>query len=301
MIDQKSLRGIAPVLLMVFKDDGSIDLDGLTFQVEDCLAAGVSAIALALGSELPKLTDDERKTVIAHVAAVLRARVPFIVNTGAESVAATFAKVDEARSLGADAAMVMAPLFLPAGPGSVAGFFRAVLSGVRLPIIIQDMGHAPLAPATMSELAALPNSIALKVESHPTTERVHLASQAVPDGFPVFGGHGGSHFIEELDRGAIGTMPFASQPRTWVAIFRSYTAGARAEARATFASYISPITHTAYQAGDLFYHIHKRLLVRRGLIARASVRSPTIEPDHLTEREIEAALDIADIRPGAPA
>lgn len=280
---------------MPFLDDGAIDLNGLSSQVEDCVSAGVSAVALALGSELPKLTGTERRAVLGHVAEQVRGRVPLVVNVGADSVVATLARMAEARECGADVAMVMAPLFLPAGSLAVPDFFRTVIAAAPLPLILQDMAHAPLSAAVMAELAAGAPLAALKVESHPTVERVRTAVEAVPPGCPVLGGHGGSFFIEELDRGAMGTMPFASQPHSWVTIRDRHAAGDRAGARALFAARIAPVVRVAYQAHDLFYHVHKHLLVRRGILATAHVRAPTVQPDAFCADEIAAALDLADV------
>ena len=49
------------------------------------------------------------------------------------------------------------------------------------------------------------------------------------------------------------------------------------------------------QGGDLFYHLHKQLLVRLGVIRSAAVRSPTISIDPVTQREIDGLL--ADLVP----
>jgi 4-hydroxy-tetrahydrodipicolinate synthase len=274
---------------MPFRADDSIHADGLANQVEDCIAAGVFAVALALGSELPKLTAEERVAVIAHVVRFARGRVPVVVNTGADSVPATIARCAEARSCGADAVMIMAPYFLPAGPGLMPGYFRAVARQASLPVIVQDMAHAPLAFSTLAALVAdAPEIIAFKVESHPTTIRVAGAVSALPSGMPVLGGHGGSYLIEELDRGAVGTMPFASQPRTWVQLMARHAAGDREAARALFAKRVAPVAHVAYQGSDLFYHVHKRVLVHRGVISSDRVRAPTSELDRLIEAEVEA-------------
>ena len=44
------------------------------------------------------------------------------------------------------------------------------------------------------------------------------------------------------------------------------------------------------QGGDIFYAIHKQLLVRRGIIRNALVRSPTTAVDATTQREIDELL-----------
>ena len=48
---------------------------------------------------------------------------------------------------------------------------------------------------------------------------------------------------------------------------------------------------SAQQGGDLFYHLHKQLLVRLGVIRTAVVRRPTITVDPISQREIDALID----------
>ena len=48
-----------------------------------------------------------------------------------------------------------------------------------------------------------------------------------------------------------------------------------------------PVNRLAAQGGDVFYHVHKQLLVRQGVIRTAKVRSPTVPIDAITRREID--------------
>ena len=50
------------------------------------------------------------------------------------------------------------------------------------------------------------------------------------------------------------------------------------------------VNRLAAQSGDLFYHFHKELLVRRGVIRTAFVRSPTTSPDPVTRGEFDELL-----------
>jgi 4-hydroxy-tetrahydrodipicolinate synthase len=45
------------------------------------------------------------------------------------------------------------------------------------------------------------------------------------------------------------------------------------------------------QAGDLFYHVNKQLLVRLGVFRTAVVRAPTTAIDAITQREIDELLE----------
>jgi 4-hydroxy-tetrahydrodipicolinate synthase len=115
-------------------------------------------------------------------------------------------------------------------------------------------------------------------------------SQAAGDRLTIFGGAGGSYFIEEMRRGAHGTMPFCSQPADFVAVWDAFQAGNEQAARERFDATIMAVNRLGNQGGDIFYAIHKQLLVRRGIIRNALVRSPTTAIDPITQREIDELL-----------
>ncbi len=85
-------------------------------------------------------------------------------------------------------------------------------------------------------------------------------------------------------------MPFCSQPREFVEVWNLFQAGDEKGARRVFDAAFTGINRLGAQGGDLFYHVHKQLLVRRGVIRTAHVRSPTIKLDPLTQREIDEVI-----------
>jgi 4-hydroxy-tetrahydrodipicolinate synthase len=107
----------------------------------------------------------------------------------------------------------------------------------------------------------------------------------------VFGGAGGSYYIEELRRGSVGTMPFCSQPEAFVQIWDLWRSGDEAGARAVFDRTIAPINRLGAQGVGLYYHVHKELLRQRGVIATNKVRSPASAIDALTQRELQQVID----------
>ena len=86
---------------------------------------------------------------------------------------------------------------------------------------------------------------------------------AVGERLTVFGGAGGGYFIEEMRRGALGTMPFCSQPAAFVAVWNAFQRGDEREARRIFDSTVMAPIRLGGQGGDIFYPLHKQLLVRR--------------------------------------
>lgn len=65
MSHEIALRGVVPVVPTPFRDDESIDLDGIASCVEFAVRCGVCAVCLpAYGSEFYKLTEAERRQVV---------------------------------------------------------------------------------------------------------------------------------------------------------------------------------------------------------------------------------------------
>ena len=68
-------------------------------------------------------------------------------------------------------------------------------------------------------------------------------------------------------------------------------AGDEAGARAAFDASIMAVNRLGAQGGDLFYHLHKQLLVRLGVIRHAVVRHPTMSVDAVSQHEIDQIID----------
>jgi 4-hydroxy-tetrahydrodipicolinate synthase len=116
-------------------------------------------------------------------------------------------------------------------------------------------------------------------------------AQAAGDVLTIFGGAGGSYFIEEMRRGAKGTMPFCSQPAAFVETWNRFQSGDEAGARQVFDASVMAVNRLGAQGGDLYFHIHKQLLVKLQVIKSAYVRSPTIAVDAISQREIDELLE----------
>lgn len=288
----KMLEGVVPILVTPFDEQGRIDTDSLQSLIDYNINAGVHGVGVALGSEIFKLSEAERdqvtKTVVNHV----NGRVPVVINTGAAGTDLALQYSRSAERLGADALMVIPPHFMPVSSAEIADYYRRIDAGVNLPIILQDIPQAPVPPALALSLAGDCRNVRyIKVETLPITTKVAEMAAAAGDVLTIFGGAGGSYFIEEMRRGSKGTMPFCTQPAAFVATWNRFQAGDQSGAREVFDANIMAINRLGAQGGDLYYHLHKQLLVRLGVIKSAFVRSPTISVDPVSQGEIDALLD----------
>ena len=130
-----------------------------------------------------------------------------------------------------------------------------------------------------------------KVESPPQPTQVAAAVQASAGLVTIFGGAGGTYLIEELRRGALGTMPWPSQPQAFVRIWDLWQAGDERGAMDLHEREIAPLARLATAGIRLGHTIHKEILRRRGVIANALVRGPSDPLDALTRRELDQVCD----------
>lgn len=288
----KPLQGVIPILITPFDEAGRIDVDSLQSLIDFNVRAEVHGLGVALGSEIFKFSEAERDLVTRTVVDHVGGRVPVVINTGASGtdLAVQFSRAAEAA--GADALMVIPPHFMPASAEEIADYYRKIDEAVGLPIILQDIPQAPIPPSLALRIAdQCHNVTCIKVETLPITTKVADMAQAAGKRLTIFGGAGGSYFIEEMRRGSRGTMPFCSQPEAFVETWNLFQAGDEKGARHVFDTSIMAVNRLGAQGGDLFYHLHKRILVRLGVIRTAVVRSPTIALDPVSRREIDELVE----------
>lgn len=285
------LHGVVPILITPFDMEGRIDEESLERLVDFNVAAGVHGLGVALGSEIFKFNEAERAQVTARVIAAVRGRVPVVINSGAAGTDLAVHYSRAAEAAGANALMIIPPTFMPASADEIFDYYVAIDRQVGIPIILQDVPQGPVPPGLALRIAdACKNVTYIKVETLPVTGKVAAMSAVAGDRLTIFGGAGGSYFIEEMRRGALGTMPFCSQPADFVAVWNAYRAGDEATARTHFDRTIMAVNRLGNQGGDIFYAMHKQLLVRLGVIRTAFVRSPTTAIDPITQREIDELL-----------
>jgi 4-hydroxy-tetrahydrodipicolinate synthase len=286
------LQGVVPILVTPFDVNGRIDEDSLRRLVDFNIDSGVHGLGVALGSEIFKFNEAERDLVARVVVDQVRGRVPVVINSGASGTDLAVQYSRAAEAAGADALMVIPPHFMPASAEEIAHYYKTIDANVGIPIILQDIPQAPISPGLALRLANECRNVSyVKVETLPITTKVYDMAIAAGDALTVFGGAGGSYFIEEMRRGAKGTMPFCSQPAAFVETWNRFQNGDEAGARRVFDATIMAVNRLGAQGGDIFYHLHKQLLVRLGVIRTAVVRSPTLEPDSISQREIDALID----------
>ena len=107
----------------------------------------------------------------------------------------------------------------------------------------------------------------------------------------VFGGAGATYLVEEIRRGAHGTMPWPSTPRELVEIWNRARAGDWAGAEELFYRVLVPINRLAAGGMRTALQVQKEILRRKGVIKSAHVRAPADPLDPDTAADLDALCE----------
>ncbi len=190
--------------------------------------------------------------------------------------------------------MIMAPAAAGADLSAQIAFFKAVASATSLPIMLQNapqpMG-AGLAPETVAAIAAAVPAIRyVKEETLPCGQnltRILAASGGTLDG--VFGGAGARYLMDEVARGAAGTMPAAELTDVHVAIMRAHNAGSAGEARRLYSRTLPLLLFQQ----TFRVRMTKAVLAARGLLDSTFARAAGPKPDAGDDRELAMLIEEA--------
>ncbi len=153
-----------PALVTPFSD-GAVDFDALKSLVEWQISEGSHGLVpVGTTGESPTLSHDEHEKVIEVVVGAAAGRVPVIAGAGSNNTVEAVRFVEHAKAVGADAALVVTPYYnKPTQKGLIAHF--SALNEIGIPIIIYNIpprSVIDMVPATMGELAKLPNIVGVK-------------------------------------------------------------------------------------------------------------------------------------------
>ncbi len=158
-------KGLMPALVTPFRN-GILDLTTLEVLVERQIEAGCHGLVpVGTTGESPTLTHNEHKTVVDKVVQAAAGRVPVIAGAGSNNTAESMELMVHAKSVGADAVLVVTPYYNKPTQAGLIAHFTALHDCCELPIIIYNIpsrSAVDMTPETMGELARLPRIVGVK-------------------------------------------------------------------------------------------------------------------------------------------
>jgi len=170
-VEEAKRRWKGPVVpvLTIFKDDLSLDLDGLRGNIRHLLDAGARVgntvlLVCGAGGDFPVLTTDERKQVAETVTDEIQGRVPIIVGAEHTSTLQVIELARHAVEIGADAIQVCPPYYYTPSHEDIFHHFEAISDAVEIGIVVYNTWWtAPnIGLEGLERLATLANLIGVK-------------------------------------------------------------------------------------------------------------------------------------------
>ena len=289
MSSHRAFAGVYPILVTPFLDDGDVDFGGQLRVVDHLLEQGAHGLgAFGNAGEGYTLLPSERRALLDAIVTHVDGRVPVIAGIGSTGTALAVEACREAEGQGASGLMVLPPYYLRPDADGIRRFFSAVSDAVSVPVMVQDapmLSQVNMPPSLLARMACeIEHVDYAKVEAPPTAPKITKALESADGSLSLFGGLNGHFLIEEVQRGARGTMPASDMTSLFVEIWDALEASSLPTAWNTFRRAL-PLIRFELQPG-LGVSAVKHNLLDSGVIRSAQVRHPTRSLDSVGLREL---------------
>ncbi|MFC3679064.1 4-hydroxy-tetrahydrodipicolinate synthase [Bacterioplanoides pacificum] len=185
------ITGSIVALVTPMHDDGQVDWDSLDRLIEFHIKEGTDAIvAVGTTGESATLDTKEHCAVIERVVKVAAGRRPIIAGTGANSTSEAIELTQEAKILGADAALLVTPYYNKPPQRGLIAHHEAIAAAVDIPQILYNVPGrtaCDMLPETIAALADVEQIVAVK-EATGDMARARQVIDLVGDRMAVYSG-----------------------------------------------------------------------------------------------------------------
>lgn len=159
------LRGAFTALVTPFRD-GRIDEEAFLNLVDRQIAAGIHGLVpMGTTGETSTLSHDEHNRVVELCVERAAGRVKVIAGAGSNSTEEAINLVRHAKSVGADAALVVAPYYNRPSQEGLYRHFEAINDAVQMPVLVYNVPTRTgidISNDTLRRLSVLPNIVGVK-------------------------------------------------------------------------------------------------------------------------------------------
>ena len=171
--------GAAVAIITPMHADGSVNYEELGRIIEDQIAHQTDAIVICgTTGESPALDHEEHTECIRYTVKKAAGRVPVIAGTGSNDTRYAIQLSQQAQEDGADALLLVTPYYNKTSQAGLVAHYTAIANEVDLPCILYNVPSRTgcnLQPATLAELAKLPNINAVKEASGNISQVAEIA------------------------------------------------------------------------------------------------------------------------------
>ena len=190
-MENTRFSGTGVALVTAFRDDGSIDVEGLREHVEFQIENGVNLMVPGgTTGEGVTLSTDEQQLLIRTTVEATRGRTPVLAGAGGSDTADVVRKARAAREAGADGILSVSPAYNKPTQRGLIEHYRAVAGAVDCPVIIYNVPGrtaSNVLPETVLALAEIENIAGVKEASGDVNQVMTLIRER-PEGFAILSG-----------------------------------------------------------------------------------------------------------------
>jgi len=285
------LHGIVTVLNTPFKDSGEIDFHSLKRNIRNALNAGVAGFLVpAMASEVQKLNNNERLSMVDIVRQTVEDKVPVFAGTAGTSFIESKNILKSYLDLGCKHVLIQLPF--KNEKQFKKDFLELAECGPEV-IMLQDWdasGYGLPDQLIMELFEIVPSFRCLKIETIPAGIKYSKMLKLSNETLNVSGGWAVNQMIEGLKRGIHAFMPTGMH---WIytKIFTDFQNGKMFEATGLF-NEILPILAFSNQHLDISIHFFKNLLWKQGVYSTPDVREPILPFDDIHQEIADSLIQI---------
>jgi len=184
------LSGVFPAIITPFKEDQSLDEEGLKKNIEYLSKTGIAGIVpCGTTGESATLTFEEHKKVVEI--AVDCSRVPVIAGTGSNNTREALELTRHAAEAGATAALLITPYYNKPNDRGMFEHFKTIAEKCDIPIVLYNVPKRTginLMPEMVAKLSKVKNIVAIKEASGSLSQLSQIIEQTKGSDFSVLSG-----------------------------------------------------------------------------------------------------------------
>ena len=185
------ISGSLVALVTPMDSRGNLDWQALDRLIDFHLVEGTDGIvAVGTSGESATLDMDEHKEFIRRVVEKVAGRIPVIAGTGANSTSEAVELTEAARSVGADACLLVTPYYNKPTQEGLYQHYKFIAEAVDIPQILYNVPGrtaCDMLPATVARLADIDNIVGIK-EATGDMQRAREVIDLVSDRMAVYSG-----------------------------------------------------------------------------------------------------------------
>ncbi|MFO3703244.1 4-hydroxy-tetrahydrodipicolinate synthase [Staphylococcus felis] len=185
-------EGTGVALITPFTN-GKVDYDAIRRQVDFLIERQIQALVVnGTTAENPSLTEDERNQILKTVIDANQSRVPVIVGTGTNNTLNSLKASLTAKSLGADAIMLITPYYLKTNQRGLIQHFETIANETQLPVILYNVPsrtNSTIEPKTVEHLSRNPYIVGLKDATNDFEYLKEVQSLVDKNHFAIYSGN----------------------------------------------------------------------------------------------------------------